>query len=38
MARKFREKLRKANPFTRPETLDELPRPLPADPDQRLVW
>lgn len=37
MARKFREKLRKANPFTRPETLDELPRPLPADPDQRLV-
>ena len=37
MARKFREKLRKANPFTRPETLEELPRPLPADPDQRLV-
>ena len=37
MARKFREKLRKANPFTRPETLEELPQPLPADPDQRLV-
>ena len=37
MARKFREKLRKANPFTRPETLEELPRPLPANPDQRLV-
>ena len=37
MARKFREKLRKANPFTRPETLDELPQPLPANPDQRLV-
>ena len=37
MARKFREKLRKANPFTRPETLEELPQPLPANPDQRLV-
>lgn len=33
----MREKLRKLNPFTRPLTLDELPRPLPANPDQRLV-
>lgn len=37
MAKKFREKLRKLNPFTRPMTLDELPKPLPANPDQRLV-
>ena len=37
MAKKFREKLRKFNPFTRPMTLDELPKPLPANPDQRLV-
>ena len=29
MAKKFREKLRKLNPFTRPMTLDELPKPLP---------
>ena len=32
MAKKFREKLRKFNPFTRPMTLDELPKPLPANP------
>ena len=32
MAKKFREKLRKLNPFTRPMTLDELPKPLPANP------
>ena len=37
MAKKFREKLRKFNPFTRPMTLDELPKPLPANPDLRLV-
>ena len=37
MAKKFREKLRTLNPFTRPMTLDELPQPLPANPDQRLV-
>ena len=37
MAKKFREKLRKLNPFTRPATLEELPKPLPANPDQRLV-
>ena len=37
MARKFREKLRRVNPFSHPETLDQLPRPLPADPEQRLV-
>ena len=36
MAKKFREKLRKLNPFTRPATLEELPKPLPANPDQRL--
>ena len=27
MAKKFREKLRKLNPFTRPATLEELPEP-----------
>ncbi len=37
MGAKIREKLRRMNPFTRPATLDELPRPLPANPDQRLV-
>ena len=37
MGTKIREKLRRMNPFTRPATLDELPRPLPANPDQRLV-
>lgn len=37
MARKFREKLRKVNPFSHPATLDELPQPLPANPEQRLV-
>ena len=36
MAKKFREKLRKLNPFTRPATLEELPKPLPANPDPRL--
>ena len=33
MAKKFREKLRKLNPFTRPATLEELPnrcRPTPT--------
>lgn len=33
----MREKLRRLNPFARPLTLDELPKPLPANPDQRLV-
>lgn len=33
----MREKLRRFNPFSRPLTLDELPRALPANPDQRLV-
>lgn len=37
MAQKIRDKLRKLNPFSRQPTLDELPRPLPADPAQRLV-
>lgn len=37
MAYKFREKLRKVNPFASPARLEELPRPLPANPDQRLV-
>lgn len=37
MANKFREKLRKATPFATSARLEELPRPLPADPDQRLV-
>ena len=31
MAKKFREKLRKLNPFTRPATLEELPKPLPTE-------
>lgn len=34
---KVPRKLRKLNPFTRPATLEELPKPLPANPDQRLV-
>ena len=33
----MREKLRKLNPFARQPTLDELPHPLPANTDQRLV-
>ena len=37
MAKKFPEKLRRMNPFARPKSLEELPRPLPANPDQRLV-
>ncbi len=37
MAHDFRAKLRKINPFAPREALGELPRPLPADPDQRLV-
>ena len=37
MAKKFREKLRKFNPFTRPMTLDELPKPLLAKREQRPV-
>lgn len=37
MAKKFGEKLRKLNPFMRPATLEELPKPLPSNPDQRLV-
>ena len=37
MAKKFGDKLRRFNPFTRPATLEELPKPLPANPDQRLV-
>mgnify|MGYP000344477852 CR=1 FL=1 len=37
MAKKFREKLRRLNPFSQPMTLDQLPKPLPANPDQRLV-
>ena len=37
MAKKFGDKLRRFNPFTRPATLDGLPKPLPASPDQRLA-
>ncbi len=37
LAKKFGDKLRRFNPFTRPATLEELPKPLPANPDQRLV-
>ncbi|WP_300102220.1 DUF4435 domain-containing protein [uncultured Alistipes sp.] len=38
MAAKIREKLRRLNPFGRPSSkADELPEPLPANPDQRLV-
>ena len=37
MAKKFGDKLRRFNPFTRPATLEELFKPLPANPDQRLV-
>lgn len=37
MAQKFADKLRRFNPFSRPATLDELPRPLPFNPNQRLV-
>ena len=38
MATNFSEKLRRWNPFARPATLEELPRPLPpSDPAQRLV-
>ena len=33
MAKKFGDKLRRFNPFTRPATLEELPKPLPANPD-----
>lgn len=33
----MREKLRRLNPFARPLSLDELPKPLPANPDQRRV-
>ncbi len=36
MPKKMRDKLRRFNPFTR-TTPDELPKPLPANPDQRLV-
>lgn len=37
MANKIREKLRRWNPFVRQAGSMELPRPLPADPDQQLV-
>lgn len=37
MANKFRDKLRRINPFARAAKLDELPRPLPPNPNQRLV-
>ena len=38
MAGKIREKLRTLNPFARRRgTAGDLPQPLPADPDQRLV-
>ena len=37
MARKFTEKPRKSHPFAHAKSLEELPRPLPANPDQRLV-
>ena len=37
MAKKFREKLRRLNPFSQPMTPERLPEPLPANPDQRLV-
>lgn len=36
MSKKMREKLRRLNPFARAST-EELPKPLPADPNQRLV-
>ena len=37
MAKKFREKLRRMSPFSHQASLADLPQPLPADPDQRLV-
>ncbi|WP_418992587.1 DUF4435 domain-containing protein [Alistipes sp.] len=37
MPNKISEKLRRLNPFTRPLAPEELPRPLPANPNQRLV-
>lgn len=37
MAKKFPEKPRKTAFFAHPKSLDELPKPLPANPDQRLV-
>ncbi|MEG0807596.1 MAG: DUF4435 domain-containing protein [Alistipes sp.] len=37
MANKFVEQFRKINPFARQATLAELPQPLPANPNQRLV-
>lgn len=37
MAKKFREKLRRMNPFAHSAAPADLPQPLPADPDQRLV-
>ncbi len=33
----FSDQFRKWNPFARAATLDELPKPLPANPNQRLV-
>ena len=37
MAKKFREKLRRMSPFSHQASPADLPQPLPADPDQRLV-
>ena len=37
MAKKFRDKLRRMNPFAHPASPADLPQPLPADPNQRLV-
>lgn len=37
MSKKMRDHLRRFNPFARPASADELPRPLPANPNQRLV-
>lgn len=36
MAKKFREKLRRLNPFSQPMTLDQLPKPLP--PTRTSGW
>lgn len=37
MSKKLFEHINKWNPFSRQSTPDELPKPLPADPAQRLV-
>ena len=37
MVRKIGDKLRRLNPFVQRTASEELPRPLPANPDQRLI-